>query len=486
MKRAPTAGTGAEALGQEVHLPISKRSTPPRGLTVAFIEALQPDPQRRYEVPNRRAPGLVLRVLPSGKRIFRWYVTNLGRVVTIGPYHPAEDPPRAFVSLKMARGWLDRLKAAYAGGTLDTVEAELKDYLGPSKDPAPATLDMSVLTVAKVADEFYARRLLPHRKLPNEARATLDKDILSKIGGRPIAAVRTPECAHLVENVVDRGSAGRAGKVLGLVKQLFRFAESRGYIDRNPASPLHPIDLGVITGSRQRWLTEEEIPMFWAALERDRTEAFADKIGKVQRHPAMSPAARAGLKVLLLTAVRTGELLKARWENVDLKAATWTVPVVDQKGTLAQAQRAKPWVVPLAPAALVLFKELKALAGESPWVMSSEAEDGHYTDKSLGRAMRRLFQNKPPLLTLPGGPASPHDLRRTARTHLGKLRVPLHVVERCLNHSLGRDRPDLRCGRLPQRATRSRRKVGRLCGAASRPGNLDGRVPPPARQTSAP
>jgi hypothetical protein len=24
------------------------------------------------------------------------------------------------------------------------------------------------------------------------------------------------------------------------------------------------------------------------------------------------------------------------------------------------------------------------------------------------------------------------------RTHLGKLRIPLHVAERCLNHSLGR------------------------------------------------
>jgi integrase len=52
--------------------------------------------------------------------------------------------------------------------------------------------------------------------------------------------------------------------------------------------------------------------------------------------------------------------------------------------------------------------------------------------------MRRMFEGEPPRLTLPGGPASPHDLRRTMRTHLGKLRVPLHIVERCLNHSLGR------------------------------------------------
>ena len=52
--------------------------------------------------------------------------------------------------------------------------------------------------------------------------------------------------------------------------------------------------------------------------------------------------------------------------------------------------------------------------------------------------MRRLFGGKEPTVTLEGGSVSPHDLRRTMRTHLGKLRIPPHITERCLNHSLGR------------------------------------------------
>ena len=31
----------------------------------------------------------------------------------------------------------------------------------------------------------------------------------------------------------------------------------------------------------------------------------------------------------------------------------------------------------------------------------------------------------------------PHDLRRTARTGLGKLGIAPHIAEKCLNHSLG-------------------------------------------------
>ena len=44
---------------------------------------------------------------------------------------------------------------------------------------------------------------------------------------------------------------------------------------------------------------------------------------------------------------------------------------------------------------------------------------------------------RPPLLSIPS--ATPHDLRRTVRTHLGEtLGLPPHISEMCLNHSLGK------------------------------------------------
>jgi integrase len=60
------------------------------------------------------------------------------------------------------------------------------------------------------------------------------------------------------------------------------------------------------------------------------------------------------------------------------------------------------------------------------------------TEKSLNHAMRRLFEGKEPVLKFEGERPTPHDLRRTTRTHLGdKLGVPWHIAERCLNHKLG-------------------------------------------------
>jgi hypothetical protein len=122
---------------------------------------------------------------------------------------------------------------------------------------------------------------------------------------------------------------------------------------------------------------------------------------------------------------------------VSFDSAPWTIPT-KQKLTKRQERNAGPFVIPLPSLAVDLFRDLRELAGESPWaVASEEASGGHFTDKALGLALRRLFADKAPRLVLAGGDAHPHDLRRTMRTHLGRLRVPLHIVERCLNHSLG-------------------------------------------------
>jgi len=224
----------------------------------------------------------------------------------------------------------------------------------------------------------------------------------------------------MVETVVDRGAASHAGKVLSLAKQMFRFAEGRGYIDRSRAYALDRKDLGVVDKVRERHLDADEIKALWSAIE---------------RAPRMSAQVGIGLKILLLIGVRTGELLKARWEHIDFDKAEWLIPEENSTTTA--------WTVPLVPAVLRELKEIAEDVDEgeqpSPRVITGRTE-GPVTDKVLGRAMRRLFELKTkdgdPLLAIP--PCSPHDFRRTLRTHLEDLGVEPHIAEKCLNHSLGR------------------------------------------------
>lgn len=393
-------------------------STPP--LTPARIEALKPRADR-YEVADSAAPGLRLRVMPTGTKTFRWYATSLGRVITIGPW--AQKPAPGHVTLGEARRWLERLKLAHKEGRLAEVEAELQASrpvraVQPSVAPGQKTFEA-------VAKDYLAHveTTLGWKSAPEVKRA-VTRDVLPALGARPVQAITPPEVAAVVKAVAARGSRTQAGQTFAYVKAILRFALGTGDVKSNAADALDPEALGVVENESERFLSAGEIAAFWHALDKAK----------------MNAQTRIALRIVLLTGVRPGELLGATWDEIDKDAATWTIPVDRQKMKPKMRSKAKPFVVPLTPAVAALFEKLRHYAEDSRFVMASPlADSGRYTDKSLIAAMRKLFEGDEPLLDFPEPRATPHDLRRTVRTHLGAtLGVPPHIAERCLNHSLGK------------------------------------------------
>lgn len=377
----------------------------------------------KLPVPDRQpaeygdGSGLRLRINPAGlsgrggAKVWRWFPRLDGKRlnVTLGSW---SKTGAGGLNLSMARQRLDALKQAHLTGTLAT---ELRPTL-----PAAGPLLMKDLA------EDFRTYIGKRRKNPYEVNATLDKVVLPVLGERPVRSITSPDIRKLVEATVARGAASQAGKVLAHVRQLFRFAQGRGDVEINPATPLDPAMLGVEKNACDRFLTQDEIVAFWRALDQS----------------CLTPTVRVLLRLLLLLGVRTGELLQATWDEVDFAAATWTVPVAHQKLTMRQAKRARPWIVPLPPLAVSLFKELHSFAKSlsSNSVAASFAADGGaaLSGKALVQGMRRLFEGAEPILVFSGERPTPHDLRRTLRTHLGEtLDVDFGVAERCLNHQLG-------------------------------------------------
>jgi integrase len=403
-----------------------------RRLTAMDIERLRPR-EKAFDMGDPATPGLILRVFPSGVKSWRLKVRRGGvtEIVSLGPW--AKDATPKHTTLGDAHRWAERLRLAIDAGSgeLAKAKAALQAQLQPERPGS--TGGATERTVEAVAEDFL-KVLEGQRKRPEEARATVKRDIVPVIGHLPLRALKKSDCKAVVERVTARDAKVHAGKVLGLLKQLLSYAENVEDEFINPAARLKARNLGVEHNVRDRWLNEKEIPLFWKALDAPRKDASeADD----SEHSMPEPKTRAALRLLLLAATRSVELRLARWSDVDLEARTWTIPVANQKLTLAQAKKAKPFVIPLTTTAIALFEELKALAGDSPYVLASpESHNGVYSDKALGRAMRRLWRSHPELKKLPE--ASPHDLRRTARTWLGKLGVLPHICERRLNHSLGR------------------------------------------------
>jgi integrase len=93
---------------------------------------------------------------------------------------------------------------------------------------------------------------------------------------------------------------------------------------------------------------------------------------------------RLALEALILTAARSGEIRGARWDEIDLDAATWTVPADRMKV-------GKAHVVPLSPAAGAVFKRAAALRIEASDLVFHGSKRGQLlSDMTLLKVLRDL------------------------------------------------------------------------------------------------
>lgn len=393
-------------------------------LTPTQIERLKPD----SEIADTREPGLRVRVTANGVRSFRWAVREAGKLrwVTLGRFAPS--PAVGFLTLREARSWLGRLKDAHHAGELAKVEAELSAHLQPGQ-----VAQAGARTVGDVAAQFWKLLDTRRKRKSDEAAGIYRLYVEKEIGAVPLAALKKSQCVAMFQ----RASAQRA-KVIAITKQLLAHAEMMDDDFVNPAARLRASDFGVTSRSRKRWLSAEEIAAFWKALEVEGPGGTKDET-RVERLKTA-----AALRLLLLTGLRTSELRLAEWADVDLVEKTLTIPVKNQKLTPKQAEQAHPFVVPLSTTAIRLLEGVRQLdAGKPRWVLTS-AGGSPYAEKTFGRFMKRLWRGEKQRARTPHPlleqlePATPHDLRRTARSWLGRLGVAPHIAERCLNHRLGR------------------------------------------------
>jgi integrase len=130
------------------------------------------------------------------------------------------------------------------------------------------------------------------------------------------------------------------------------------------------------------------------------------------------------INLLLLTGQRRGELGLASWKEIDFDSATWSIPG-------SRTKTGKPSLVPLSPWAVTELRALKKLAKDSPWVFPNGGPtpaDPKQLTRNLARAQERFGK-------LGIEPFTLHDLRRTCRTGLARLKIQPHVAERVLNHA---------------------------------------------------
>lgn len=334
--------------------------------------------------------------------LFRYQFAGKARVVSIGSYKT--------LSLAEARRTTKELKARVSLGY---------DVAGEKKQRKADALEKietakSIITVAKLADDYFAAQILGKWKHPNIVRSRIEKDIKPNMGKLTLGDVRPTHIDEMLKTIVARGAPTTANDVLRWVKRMFNYAMKRGLVHTNPAMAFDQGDAGGNEVARDRWLTQAELVALFDAM---------------RRAPGFAHVNAITVKLLLMLAVRKGELIAARINEFNLDDKVWRLPAERTKtGTTIE--------IPLPHQAAELLSDLIRLADDSEWLLPARKSQvrmlPHISPDTVGAALNKSVQ--PLMKNVPA--FTVHDFRRTARTHIEALGFPPHIGERCLNHKL--------------------------------------------------
>lgn len=353
--------------------------------------------------------GLALNVTARGGKIwrFRYYWAGVQKRMSLGSY------PQ--ISLKEARARRDEARALVAQG-INPYEHR--------KQQRRAVRFAAEHTFEAVFNQWVEFRRL---SLKEGRQSTLsqilrifNKDVLSTLGGRSIYDINRHDLLDLLSRIEQRKALTTAEKCRTWFNQLFRYAlvKIEG-LEHNPASDLDVVALPKPPVTHNPFLRMDELPGLMVAL----------------RNYGGASQTRLGLRLLLLTGVRTGELRLATPDQFDLEKRLWVIPAeVVKQLQLAmrkpgkQTQNVPPYIVPLSVQALEIVRHLLDQVVPAQRYLFAHRSDlsKRISENTLNGALRRMGY---------ADQLTGHGMRATMSTALNEIGYPKVWVDAQLSHA---------------------------------------------------
>jgi integrase len=354
-------------------------------LTQISIQNMRAAP-KQYERPDGGCRGLRVVVHPTGNKSFILRFRHGGRTrkLTLGSVliGATEATPQLGAPMSLA------------GARALAAEALRKVALGG--DPAAEKVrgaDALPDTFRGIAEEFLRRRG-PKLRTLSQRKSDLELCYPS-LGSLPVAAIKRGQYTRVFDHIADNNGPVRADRTLAAVKCLLTWhAERSDFLSPlgRGGRRIKPKDL-----KRKRTLSDDELRRLWLAAE-----AYSGPFG-------------AYLRFTTLTATRRGESAGLRWDELSDAGRTWIIPGAKYKTD-------RDIVVPLSDAA--------------QRIVAAQPRRGAYVFSADGsRPLGGFGDRKKDFDKVSGVKGYRlHDLRRTARTLLGRAGISADIGEKCLGH----------------------------------------------------
>jgi integrase len=379
-------------------------------LTERTLKTLKPaQPGKLYDVADEVARGLAVRVSDTGRCTF----------VMVARFPGSKNPTRRrlgeypSMTLEEARARAEEWRRLIQRG-VDPAVAEQQERLAAARR-------QQITFAAVVAD--FAEDKLKHERRGWAVRREIEREFLPAWGSTPIADI-TPLDVLTVIRAKKATAPAMARNLLGTAKRLFQWAvDQHAYgLEKSPVADLKPTSLLGEKTVGDRTLSDDELFAFWRITSR-------------MRYPA-GPAYR----LLLLTGLRLNEVADASWPEFNRREGIWVIPAERMKG---RPNRARPHAVPLTKDIAAILDKLprfnrgkhlfSTTFGETPVWLGDKLKKR--LDTRMLRTLRALAKKRgdnPDDVELK--PWRVHDIRRTVRTRLSRLKISEEAREAVLAH----------------------------------------------------
>jgi integrase len=242
----------------------------------------------------------------------------------------------------------------------------------------------------------------------------LENDVFPFIGKDTIEEITPRQLLEVMRRIERRGVIETAHRALESCSQVFRFAVHEGEIPTNPARDL-------------KGALKKPVTSHFAAITNP--QRLGELLRAIQGYQGTT-VVRAALQLQPMLLLRPGELRFARWPEIDLSTALWTVPPERMKRDKKGKEKGPPHLVALPTQAAEILLELQKITGQSAYVFRGERHhDRPMSENSINAALRALGFS--------ADEVTGHGFRATARTMLAeRLGVDAVVIEAQLDHSV--------------------------------------------------
>lgn len=336
-----------------------------------------PLPAKRitYHDTHKMAAGLQLRVSPTGIKSF-CIVRRIKDVsterITLGRF------PQ--MTIDQARKQAGLINAAILEG---------------SNPAAIKRAHKAEKVFSELFTEYMDRHAKPKKLSWKDDAQRYEHYLHKQLGNKKLSSINRRAVAEIHSKITLDGHPTVANRVLALVSGVYGWGINAGIVDTNPA-------IGIRRNkeiSRDRFLQNDELPRFFAALDEEPNDTMKDYF-----------------LVSLFTGARRANVLSMRWNDISFERAEWRLEVT---------KNGDPQTVTLSPEVIEILKS-RLPSEENVFVFPSNGKNGHLAEPKSAwkRILKRAnIEN----LRI-------HDLRRTLGSWQAKMGSSLVVIGKSLNH----------------------------------------------------